>query len=372
MVKTILEPDLVGRKLFFWGGGMKNDKSRSAQGNYFYNSEDSADDPGIDSRSPVSLLSDILDESCRSEAMKIVIAQITSAAKCEAPVLLLGETGSGKDYWADIIHRNSKRFNGPFVTVNCSALSSELIESELFGHEAGAFTGAKGRKKGFFELAHGGVLVLNEIGEMPLSLQSKLLTFLDTKEFYRVGGEKSVHVDVTVIAATNRDLSKDIDTGAFRRDLFHRLDVLTIRIPPLRARMEDMWGLSKKIWQDLVKEYHVPETLALSPDIIQALSCSDWPGNVRELKNVLQRLLLCNDYQQYILGSISTFTDQQPWTHTVHFPDGKSMNDIIREVRQSILFEALRRTGNNQKAAAKLIGVSYVSMRHYLRSQKPG
>lgn len=304
--------------------------------------------------------------------MKIVIAQITSAAKCEAPVLLLGETGSGKDYWADIIHRNSKRFNGPFVAVNCSALSSELIESELFGHEAGAFTGAKGRKKGFFELAHGGALVLNEIGEMPLSLQSKLLTFLDTKQFYRVGGEKSVHVDVRVIAATNRDLSNDIDTGAFRRDLFHRLDVLTIRIPPLSERLEDMWGLANKIWRDLIMEHKLTDKQDLVPDTIHALSCSDWPGNVRELRNVLQRLLLCNDHQQQVLDTISSVTGQRPWTHTVYFPDGKSMNDIIKDVRRSILVEALRRTGNNQKAAAKLIGVSYVSMRHYLRSQRPG
>jgi transcriptional regulator with PAS, ATPase and Fis domain len=351
---------------------MKNDNSKSDSVNYCHSSIDCAAETGIDPRIPVSSVSGILDESCRSEAMKIVIAQLTSAAHCEAPVLLLGETGSGKDYWADFVHCNSKRSNGPFVTVNCSALSSELIESELFGHEAGAFTGAKGRKKGLFELAQGGELVLNEIGEMPLSLQSKLLTFLDTKKFYRVGGEKPVLVDVRVIAATNRDLSKDIDTGAFRRDLFHRLDVLTIRIPPLRERLEDIWGLSKKIWQDLIKEYQAPETLALSQDILQALSCSDWPGNVRELKNVLQRLLLCNDYQKYILGDISTFTGQGPWTHTVFFPDGKSLNGVLKDVRQSIILEALRRTGNNQKAASKLIGVSYVSLRHYLRSQKPG
>ncbi len=168
--------------------------------------------------------------------------------------MLLGESGSGKDYLARYIHNHSKRAGGPYFSVNCAAIAAQLAESELFGHEKGSFTGAQGRKRGLLELAEGGTLLLNEIGELSLPLQAKLLTFLDTKKFTRVGGEKEISVNARLIAATNRDLQKEVEAGRFRNDLFYRINVMTITVPPLRERREDLPILTREILSQLHAE----------------------------------------------------------------------------------------------------------------------
>ena len=182
----------------------------------------------------------------RSSAIRETVEWVNLAAQNDSTVLFLGESGTGKDHWARHVHDSSRRAGGPFLTINCAAFSPELVESELFGHEAGAFTGALGRKRGLLELAEGGTLLLNEIGEMPAAMQSKLLTFLDRQSVRRVGGEKSISVDTRILAATNRDLAQEVQQGRFRADLFYRLDVLTITIRPLRERMEDLPSLVQR------------------------------------------------------------------------------------------------------------------------------
>ncbi len=194
-----------------------------------------------------------------SKAMRETLAKARYAAAKDSIVLLLGESGSGKDYLARWIHAHSRRCNGPYFSINCAAVPHELAESELFGHEAGAFTGARGRKRGLLELAEGGTLLLNEIGELSLSLQSKLLTFLDTKSFLRVGGERSVHVNARLMAATHRDLEEEVKSGRFLQPLFYRLNVFSIELPPLRRRSEDIPILVKEMLARLATEMHLTE-----------------------------------------------------------------------------------------------------------------
>ena len=182
---------------------------------------------------------------------------------------------------ARFIHDNSRRASGPFVAINCAAIPPELAESELFGHEAGAFTGAKRRKRGLLELAEGGTLLLNEIGELPLHLQAKLLTFLDTRSFTRVGGEKSVTVSARLIAATNRHLEEEVAKGRFRHDLYYRLNVLSIRVPPLKERIEDIPALVRQIISHLDQELQLPRVPSISAPDMAKLSRTKWPGNVR-------------------------------------------------------------------------------------------
>jgi DNA-binding NtrC family response regulator/ankyrin repeat protein len=230
----------------------------------------------------------------RSRVMRATFLSARDASESDSAILLLGESGSGKDFLSQYIHNHSKRANGPFRSVNCAALPRGLAESELFGHEKGAFTGATGKKRGVFELAHGGTVFLNEIGDMPLELQAKLLTFLDSHRFQRVGGEKEIESDARIVAATNRDLNKDVAAGRFRLDLYHRLAVWPIRIPSLRERLEDIPLLAEVILADLCarSDADVPK---VSQAALNKLSSHKWEGNVRELKNVLERaLILCH------------------------------------------------------------------------------
>ena len=172
--------------------------------------------------------------------MKTTLEQVRRAAKTDSLVLFTGESGSGKDYLAEYLHRHSGRASGPYFTINCAAIAPDVADSELFGHEAGSFTGARGRKRGLLELAEGGTLLLNEVGELSSELQAKLLTFMDTQTFTRVGGETNIQVNIRIVAATNRDLEKDVESGRFRKDLFYRLNVFSVTVPSLRERMEDL------------------------------------------------------------------------------------------------------------------------------------
>ncbi len=304
-----------------------------------------------------------------SEAMNETIAYLRLASKRDATILLLGESGSGKDYFAKFVHERSPRSSGPFFAVNCAAVAPELAESELFGHERGAFTGAQGRKRGQLELAEGGTLLLNEVGELSLTLQAKLLTFLDTREFTRVGGEKPVSVSARLIAATNKDLKTEVDAGRFRMDLFYRLNVMMITIPPLRERKADIPLLVKRILAQLRFELQLPYQPQLDGTSMETLINYDWPGNVRELRNVLERsIMLSNSPAVQIMDLGSTSEVLSDWSHTIQFPKSESINDITRSMKSKLVSEALRRSGGSKKGAAKLLGISRYSLKHYLKT----
>jgi len=238
-----------------------------------------------------------------SKAMDQVWALVHRVADTDVPVLLIGESGVGKDVVARRVHAASHRSARPFVKINCAALPGELLESELFGHEKGAFTGAHAEKPGKFELAHQGTIFLDEIGEMDPRLQAKLLQVLQDEEFYRVGGKRPIRVDARVVVATNRDLESAIETGTFREDLFYRLNVVTIRVPPLRERKEDIVPLVRHFVEKYRRRYkggleRVPD------DVMSRFHQYDWPGNVRELENLVRRLVVLKD-PAMVLGELS-------------------------------------------------------------------
>jgi DNA-binding NtrC family response regulator len=225
------------------------------------------------------------------DAMRRVIAQIDRVAASEARVCIYGETGTGKELVARTLHEKSPRASGPFVTLNCAAIPAELIESQLFGHEKGAFTGAAQRHMGKFEQAHRGTLFLDEIGDMPLAMQAKLLRVLEESEVERVGAEKPITVSVRVVVATHRDLSELVRTGAFRQDLYHRVVVFPIHLPALRQRKDDIPALVQHFAQDVYRQ-NGWKPLPFTSEAIAALQAYEWPGNIRELRNIVERLIL--------------------------------------------------------------------------------
>jgi two-component system, NtrC family, response regulator AtoC len=308
-----------------------------------------------------------------SPAMRSTLRAARLAAETDSIVLLIGESGSGKDHVARYIHKHSRRASGPFFFINCAAVSPELAESELFGYEAGAFTGARGPKRGLLELAEGGTILLNEIGELSLPLQAKLLTFLDTRQFTRVGGEKLLTVNARLITATNRDLEKEVEQKRFRQDLFYRLDVFTIEIPPLRKRAEDIPDLVSNILQGLYSAVGLESVPKVDPLALSALTEYHWPGNVRELRNVLERALIICDRHRIRLQDLtlnSKFMNKdadQEWAVVVSFPQDQSLNDVTMDVKKGLVKEALRRTDGSRKRAADLLGISVDSLKHYMR-----
>ena len=230
----------------------------------------------------------------KSEAMRRVMAQLDRVANSESRVCILGETGTGKELVARAVHDRSPRRDKPFVTLNCAAVPSELIESELFGHEKGSFTGAAARHLGKFEQAHGGTLFLDEIGDMPTAMQAKLLRLLQEGELERIGGERPIVVNTRVIVATHRDLEALVRKGTFREDLYHRIFVFPITLPPLRERVEDIPLLAEH-FASIVAEQNSWKPRTFSPEALEQLTRYAWPGNVRELRNVVERLLLLTD-----------------------------------------------------------------------------
>ena len=226
-----------------------------------------------------------------SKAIQEIKDIIYKVAPTDARVLILGESGTGKELVARAIHELSPRANGPFVEVNCAAIPSELIESQLFGHEKGAFTSAIKQRKGDFEAAHGGTLFMDEIGDMSLSAQAKVLRALQENKIVRVGGEKEIPIDVRVIAATNKDLSEEIKHERFREDLFHRIAVIIINVPPLRERKEDIPLLVEHFSKEICSSYGKPQKV-FTAGAIEKLQSFDWPGNIRELRNVVERLII--------------------------------------------------------------------------------
>jgi DNA-binding NtrC family response regulator len=288
-------------------------------------------------------------------------------------VFLRGETGTGKDLVARVIHHNSDRAANSFVNITCTALSETLLESELFGHERGAFTDAKLQKKGLFELADGGTVFLDEVGDMPAALQAKLLRFLEERRFRRVGGTKEVAVDVRVMAATNRNLELAIEQGQFRRDLLYRLNVVTIHLPPLRARGEDLILLTQHFVARFSKEFRKP-IARVTDEAYDRLRDYTWPGNVRELRNVIERaVLLCKTdtvgAEDLVLGP----SEQHPWVwdidNMVLPPDGFDF-ERLRQLERHLLEQALEQTNNNQTQAARMLNLSRDRLRY--RLQKHG
>jgi len=292
----------------------------------------------------------------RTPAMLEVFKTIGRVATTTEPVLIVGESGTGKELVAAAIHNNSRRAGQPFLKVNSAALSPSLLESELFGHEKGAFTGAVARRIGRFEQAHGGTLFLDEIGDLDVDLQAKLLRVLQTGQFERVGGEETLQVDVRVLAATNRDLLARIAADQFRQDLFYRLNVVTIELPPLRQRRDDIPLLAEHILGKLARKYDWPN-LALSPQALAHLSERDWPGNVRELQNVLARAAILA--RGRIIGREDV---QTPATvsNAAGEPAASSLRlrDILAETECRIIRQALEQEKWNRTRAARLLGIS--------------
>ncbi len=271
-------------------------------------------------------------------------------------------------FMARYVHEHSPRANGPFFAINCASVPPELAESELFGHESGAFTGARARKRGLLELAEGGTLFLNEIGELSALLQAKLLTFLDTRSFTRVGGEKQVSVNARLVVATNRNLEEEVAGKTFRADLYYRVSVLTLRIPPLRDRPEDIPVLVHQIIAQLCTEIRVPASPILTDDALQALKTHKWPGNVRELRNRLERAIILSAGGEVSAHSLGLEPEMPEWVYTTNFPENRSLNDVTRDLKRAMVVEALRRSSNSRLGAAALLGISRNSLNHYLKS----
>jgi DNA-binding NtrC family response regulator len=286
--------------------------------------------------------------------MKQIFHMIADVAPSTASILILGETGTGKELVANAVHCQSDRAGMSFVALHCAALSEGVLESELFGHEKGAFTGAVQARKGRFEMADGGTLFLDEVGEMSLKVQVKLLRVLEKGEFERVGGEKTLKVDVRLITATNRNLEKEVSEGRFREDLFYRLNVITIHLPPLRERKDDIPILSNFFVIKYIKKYK-KEIKGFAPEAMEALCAYHWPGNVRELENVVERaIVLCKK------NTISV--DHLP-RNVVPVKDDMSVIKIpvgisLKEAEKEIIQKTLQMTHGSKKEAAKILGIS--------------
>lgn len=312
----------------------------------------------------------ILDEFVgKSEKIKGVFELVEKVAKTDANVLLLGESGTGKELVARAIHQKSKRKNKPLITVNCAALTETLLESELFGHEKGAFTGAYARKLGRFELADLGTIFLDEIGEISPTIQAKLLRALEEKKFNRVGGVETIGVDTRVIAATNKNLEQNVKAGKFREDLYFRLNVFPIWIPPLRERREDI----PLLVEYFLKKFQYQEK-KLPADIMDQLINYHWPGNVRELKNILERAMILSDgknIEAYHVGikpgllGVETPTAEQQTLKATSQASGLS----LEEMEKNMIIEALKRSKGNKTEAAKALHITrrmlYSRMKKY-------
>lgn len=294
----------------------------------------------------------------RGETMSRLMAQIERVAASETRVCILGETGTGKELVARTLHQKSPRSAGPFITLNCAAVPAELIESELFGHEKGSFTGAAARHLGKFEQANGGTLFLDEIGDMPLPMQAKLLRVLEEGEVERIGGSGTVKVDVRVIVATHRDLQEQVREGKFRQDLFHRIYVFPLSLPPLRDRRDDIPVLIEHFQKQISRQNNWKPS-EFTPDAIAELQEYSWPGNVRELRNMVERLLLLATNNQVDLTTVRMALPAGSHTPiTAATPDGQGpLSDRMDQVERSIILNELERQQHHITNTAKALGL---------------
>ncbi len=306
-----------------------------------------------------------------SQAMNEALNQTQLAASSESLVLFLGESGSGKDFMARYLHEHSARANGPFFSINCAALPEDLVESELFGHERGAFTGAGVRKRGLVELAEGGTLLLNEIGELPARLQAKLLSFLDTQSFIRVGGEKEIFVDCRIVAATNRDLQKEFEMGNFRQDLFYRLNVFSITVPPLRDRLDDLELLVHELYDAICTKMACTCLPQVEHQFIERLKNYSWPGNIRELRNVLERaLILSPDYfmSADLIDNALNLGTTIPIKPGSSNDNGIPYNEAVANLKKKLILNALEKSSGNIKRASEILQITRDSLIHQMKS----
>ncbi len=297
----------------------------------------------------------------KSKQLRDILALIEKVAPTDSPVFIQGESGTGKELIANAVWHYSTRKELPLIALNCAALSENLIESEIFGHEKGAFTSAYQMKHGLVEVADKGTLFLDEIGEMPIALQAKLLRFLDSGEFRRVGGNKALRVDVRVIAATNKDLQAMIKAGAFREDLYYRLNVINITIPPLRERRDDIDALARYFLQKYAKKL-AKQVKDFTQEALELLSAYRWPGNVRELENVIERAVIVSDGTS--IGaedlSISSYAAVAEM----------AVNPSLEEMEKNYILRVLKEAGGNQSRASQLLGIDRKTL--YLKLKKYG
>ncbi len=300
-----------------------------------------------------------------SKAMQQVLHQLSLVAPTKSSVLIVGESGTGKELIANAIHQNSPRKESRFLPINCAAIPADILESELFGHERGAFTGAVQRKPGKFELADRGTLFLDEIGEMPLPLQAKILRVLEERSFMRVGGTETIRVDVRILAATNADLETRVASGAFRNDLYYRLKVVTITIPPLRERPEDVPILAGRFFEDFKEENRRPD-LTLAPEVMDLLTRARWEGNVRELRNLMESLVVLAPPATKVLG-----LDDLPEQYRVPAPGLPPLPvgpaRTMEEIEKEAILRTLQETGGNRTRAAEILGIGLRTLQRKLR-----
>jgi two-component system response regulator PilR (NtrC family) len=305
----------------------------------------------------------------RSSAMRGVMDLVQRVANMRTTVLITGESGTGKERVARAIHDASDRRKKPFSVVNCGALPEALMESELFGHEKGAFTGAHSKHLGLFREASGGTVLLDEVGELPANLQVKLLRVLQERSVRAVGATQETPIDVRVLAATNRDVEADVGTGKFRQDLYYRLNVIRIELPPLRERREDIPILAERFMRRFADEMG-KEVNGFTPDAIRALQAYAFPGNVRELENMLERavalagshIIGLGDFPQELSGTAGA-----PGGTLLDLPElGCNLDEVVNEVERRLITASLERSGGVRTAAAKLLGISFRSMRYRL------
>ncbi len=302
-----------------------------------------------------------------SSEMEEVINVALRAADSRASILIYGESGTGKELIAKAVHYASPRKDKPLISVNCAALNENLLESELFGHEKGAFTGADKQRKGRFELADGGTIFLDEVGEIPLATQVKLLRVLQEREFERVGGNQTINVDVRVISATNKNLEDMIKKGTFREDLFYRLNVISIKIPPLRERKGDIPLLINYFISKYAKE-NKKEVESLSKEAMDALIKYNYPGNVRELENAIERAVIMTRGKIITLDDLPIFMkvskDESKQNYELR---GETLDEIVENVERQLIADALVRANSNQTKAAEILGISERNLRYKLK-----
>lgn len=309
-----------------------------------------------------------------SLAMKQVAAQVTLIAQSVVPVVLvLGESGSGKQLVARMLHRDSPRPGGPFVEVNCACIPDPLLESELFGHERGAFSDAREQKLGLVEAAQGGTLLLDEVGDLSPAAQGKVLTFLEQRSFRRVGSVIGRRVDLRIVAATNRDLAAMVAAGSFRRDLYYRLNAFTLELPPLRHRSEDVLPLAEHFLQECNREFG-RRWRTISREVNELMQVYDWPGNVRELRAVVRKAALMHDAEMLMASHLPAALVQRPWPATNRFGRGPNLQPGLRtlaEVELEHLRAVLELCGGNRSRAARHLGIKRHTLARKLRRAQP-
>ncbi len=305
----------------------------------------------------------------KSPRMQQVFNLISQAAPSRSTILVVGESGTGKELVAKAIHSNSPRADKPFIVVNSGSLPHDLLESNLFGHVKGAFTGAVYSKKGLFELADKGTLFFDEIGNIPLETQAKLLRVMQEREFMRLGGVDTVKVDVRIVAATNVDLRRAVEEGRFREDLYYRLNVIAIQLPPLRHRKEDVPALVGHFIDKYARE-NTKDVTGVTPEALQALMDYDWPGNVRELENVIERGVVLTTGSQIGRELIPDHVRTAPSFHVPHLtvpPEGISLRDVIANFERRLIESTLESTGGVQKEAARLLGLKPTTLNEMIK-----